>query len=371
MSGLLAIEASVLDIPFKVAFRHASASREAMQSLWVRVLTAGGEEGVGEGCPRQYVTGESLDTAQAFVDAHRDPWRRSVSDVESMQAWVAAHRAQIDRNPAAWSAVELAMLDAWACEAGSPIEAIADLPVTRGRYRYTAVLGDGPAEAFAAMLARYRQAGFEHFKVKLSGDVMRDRAKVDALRSAGIRANRVRADANNLWCDPEQAASHLASLDFPFWALEEPLAAGDFTGMRSLSDLARARIILDESLLTEAQLEPLAADASRWIVNVRVSKMGGLFRAAAVIRRARVLGTAIVIGAHVGESSVLTRAALALAPLAGDALLGQEGAFGTWLLERDPVSPSLMFGPGGSLDFDPAAFGPGLGVTPGTDPNLG
>jgi len=46
-----------------------------------------------------------------------------------------------------------------------------------------------------------------------------------------------------------------------------------------------------------------------------------------------------------------------------DALVGQEGAFGTHLLERDVVEPPLMFGPGGILDVG-ATFGtaPGWGL---------
>jgi hypothetical protein len=78
------------------------------------------------------------------------------------------------------------------------------------------------------------------------------------------------------------------------------------------------------------------------------------------VRRARALGIGIVVGAHVGETSVLTRAALPIADLAATSLIAQEGAFGTQLLERDAVAPSLMFGARGVLDFVPR--GPGLAL---------
>ena len=51
-----------------------------------------------------------------------------------------------------------------------------------------------------------------------------------------------------------------------------------------------------------------------------------------------------------GETSLLTRAALTVAKAAGSALVAQEGAFGTFLLERDICDPPLMFGKGGVLD---------------------
>src|SRR4051812_19781392 len=103
------IDASVLRIPFKVAFKHASAERSAMQSLWVEVRAAGGTVGLGEGCPRAYVTGETLETALAFVAAHEAQWGEVICDLGSLRAWVDLHRADIDANPAAWSAVEIAI----------------------------------------------------------------------------------------------------------------------------------------------------------------------------------------------------------------------------------------------------------------------
>jgi hypothetical protein len=40
--------------------------------------------GLGEGCPREYVTGESVASALAFVAAHRHDWRSSIRDVATL-----------------------------------------------------------------------------------------------------------------------------------------------------------------------------------------------------------------------------------------------------------------------------------------------
>ena len=72
----------------------------------------------------------------------------------------------------------------------------------------------------------------------------------------------------------------------------------------------------------------------------------------------------MIVGAQVGETSLLTRAGLTVAHAAGDALVAQEGAFGTFLLERDVCDPPLMFGAGGVLDVSahPMLAGSGLGL---------
>jgi L-alanine-DL-glutamate epimerase-like enolase superfamily enzyme len=359
------IDACAPRIPFRSTFRHASAHRAVTQTMWVVARTRDGRVGCGEGCPREYVSGESMATALAFVAARDPEWRASIHDLAALSAWVEGHRADIDRHPAAWAAVELALLDLIGQSAGCTLESSLGLPEISGIFRYTAVLGDATPRAFAAQLAAYREAGFCDFKIKLVGDLGRDRAKVQALRAAGIAPETVRADANNRWPTAEAAISHLRALDFAFWAVEEPLRVGDTAGMRRVRAALGTRIILDESMLRRDQLAEVSGDVDCWIANVRLSKMGGLLRSLQFAAEARQRGLPLIVGAHVGETSLLTRAALALVSAFRDGVVGQEGAFGTRLLERDMVEPSLMFGRHGILDATATAIGhaPGLGLS--------
>ncbi|HLQ12930.1 MAG TPA: enolase C-terminal domain-like protein [Steroidobacteraceae bacterium] len=358
------LEASELAIPFKGAFKHASAERHAMQSLWVRAYSASGAQGFGEGCPREYVTAESMSTALAFVDRHRAEWITCLRDVHSLREWVSAHQLEIDVYPAAWTAVELALLDLFGKLNACALEPLLELPALNGRFRYTAVIGDGPSEQFATQLRQFLKAGFNTFKIKLAPDMQANHLKVRALVEAGITADAVRADANNLWRDAKTCVAELKSLRFSFTALEEPLQAGDFRGLDAVAIALNTRIILDESIARRAQLDQIPSTPGRWIINCRVSKMGGLLRALPLLHSAQSRGLGIIVGAHVGETSVLTRAALTLARAAGPGLVAQEGAFGTHLLTRDVADPPLMFGVGGVIDVAEAglAIRPGLGL---------
>jgi len=78
--------------------------------------------------------------------------------------------------------------------------------------------------------------------------------------------------------------------------------------------------------------------------------MGGLLRSLTFLNDARGYGMQVIVGAHVGETSLLTRAALTVANSASDILVAQEGAFGTHLLANDVIDSPLMFGRGGLLD---------------------
>jgi L-alanine-DL-glutamate epimerase-like enolase superfamily enzyme len=180
MTRIRELRFAVLDIPFKVAFRHASAERAATSSVWVESVSDGAV-GRGESCPRPYLTGETIDSARAFFSQHEAALREHVVNLGSLRAWMDERREELDGNPAAWCAIELAIVQMLALESGVTIEGLLALPRLAGRFRYTAVLGDMSHEAFQATAGQYRRQGFTDVKVKLSASVDRDRGKIAVL----------------------------------------------------------------------------------------------------------------------------------------------------------------------------------------------
>ena len=65
------IDAFRFPVPFKQVFRHASASRARAENVIVAARSSDGAVGYGEGCPRGYVTGESVVSAHEFIAALR------------------------------------------------------------------------------------------------------------------------------------------------------------------------------------------------------------------------------------------------------------------------------------------------------------
>ncbi|MGB7217279.1 MAG: enolase C-terminal domain-like protein [Vicinamibacterales bacterium] len=355
-----------LRIPFKVAFRHASAERHETSSLWVEAASERGAFGYGESCPREYVTGETIDTARAFFSSREDSWRDEIVDLPSLRAWMATHAEDVDANPAAWCAVELALLDLLAREQGLTVEALLALPPLSGRFHYSAVLGDADIESFQSMAERYRRQGFGDFKVKLSGNLKRDQEKMAVLSRSDGAPLRIRVDANNLWESADEAIAFLKALDCRFFAVEEPIRPNRYADLARIGAAMNCQIVLDESFLRLTQIALLGNTPASWIINVRVSKMGGLLRSLAIVEAAIGSGVSLIVGAQVGETSLLTRAAMTVAHAARDVLAAQEGGFGTLLLGRDVCDPPLMFGAGGVLDVSSYPFltKPGFGLDP-------
>ena len=205
------------------------------------------------------------------------------------------------------------------------------------------------------LIDQYCILGLRDFKVKLAGDLELDRRKLLSIAELtawhGLEDVRVRLDANNLWAgDPGAALTYLRALDSPFSAIEEPVAPRDVAAHSRIATELGIPVILDESLCTMADLERCDGVPGRFIANLKVSRVGGVLRSLRLVEALRARGWPVIVGAHVGETSVLTRAGMLVAAAAGEALIAQEGAFGSRLVEREPATPSLKWGRGGALD---------------------
>ena len=351
-----------LEIPFKQAFAHATTIRSCTESVLVEAESPTGVLGVGEGCPRKYVTGETIQTAQSFFDAHRGVWEQFKS-LDDLKTWMMANSQLVDENPAAWCAVELALLDRWGQEHRQSLETVLTLEELTGEFQYSAVLGTENIATFERQAKQFAALDFLDFKVKVTGNLEDDQHKIEFLTNLPLENLRIRLDANNLWKSTAEAIAYIKSLNYPFFGIEEPLQVGDYDGCRQIGQQLGVSIILDESFLRMEQLKHLRDDPKTWIINIRISKMGGILRSLAIAKQAKIMGIPIIIGAQVGETSILTRAALTVANQYRDILQAQEGAFGTYLLEHDITETPLMFGKGGRLNPKPFSRQPGFGLT--------
>lgn len=347
-----------LKIPFKQAFSHASATRKITQAVLVRAQSENGLIAYGEGCPRSYVTSETTATAQQFFEKHKADIVR-LESLDDLSQWLQSNQQTIDHNPTAWCAIELALLDSLAKETQQSVESLLSLPELSATFQYTAVLGADEMDSFKRQLQDYLNNGFKDYKIKVSGDLTEDKQKIDIFRQLGVTIQ-LRLDANNIWQTTEQAIDYISTMGYPFCAVEEPLQANDYDNFRTIYHAFNTPIILDESFLRLAQFSAISNDPEKWIINLRISKMGGILRSLAIVQKARQTGIPVIIGAQVGETSILTRAALTVANACRDILLAQEGAFGSHLLEWDVIDNPIMFGKNGALQ--PQFCGDGFGL---------
>ena len=350
------IEAKPLHLTLKSTVRHAAATRNKGESVWVKA-ERNGIAGYGEGCPRSYVAGDELESSVRWTQEIFSAGKVHFTTFEDMINWAEKNSSQIDRYPSAWCAIEMALLDLFSREKNCSVETLLGMDGCKRSGRYTAVLGDDQKWKFAKLTDQYLILGISDFKIKINGKLEKDRARLEILddlcKQHNIRDVRTRLDANNLWAGrSEEAINYLKALNCTAFAIEEPVGARDAEDISKVSTAIGLPVILDESLCTFDDLSHYINLPGKFIANIKISRVGGIIRALRLVEELKKLSWSIIIGCHVGETSLLTRAALITAYAAGESLIAQEGAFGDYLVEREPVNPVLKFGRNGILDLN-------------------
>ncbi|MGB5985000.1 MAG: enolase C-terminal domain-like protein [Desulfobacterales bacterium] len=347
-----------LRIPFRIPFKHNLAAHKASNTVVLKLTTAEGVVGYGEGVPRKFVTGESLGDTFHLLQSQLIPGLARMKIVDANQVWLAVAQLINDSHravaPAACCALELAILDCVGKQWG---RSLADLlPPSRHRPRYSAVLPLTDLAGQRKLLSTVRHLALSQVKLKVGGD--RDLARVTQARvTLGPEAD-IRLDANGAWSAPEAVERIQALLPLGISAVEQPVAKTDWEGLKAVCRKVPLPIIADESLCTREDAARLSAMERGPLFNIRISKCGGIQAAVQLYDHARRNGRQSQLGCQVGETGILAAAGRHLAAAFDFKYL--EGAFGPLLLEQDIVHEPVVFGPGGE---PPALPGPGLGVT--------
>jgi muconate cycloisomerase len=357
---LVAATAWALRIPFVESFGHSSAERRWCDSVVVRVRDQAGVEGFGEGAPRPYVTGETVETMLGHLA--RDLWPRVAGRELPPAAPLAGVAAFVPDTclpgalapHASRAALELAVLDCALRAAGRSLGAV--LPPRRPRVTYSGVITSGPVERAARHARQMRAVGLRHVKLKVGFDD--DPARVAAVREALGPDVSLRLDANGAWTFARAVEVLEAVAPLGISAVEQPLPRGPAGECARLRAATPVPLMADESLVTLADAQALVEARAVDFFNVRVSKCGGLARSLAIAALAADAGVGVQVGSQVGETAILAAAGRHLAAALPEVAF-VEGSFGTLLLAEDVSVESVRFGHRGEA---PVLTGPGLGV---------
>ncbi len=358
--------------------RHASHERSANDTLIVRCVLDDGSVGWGEGLPRTYVTGESIDSAwrqleqtrfESLLETRFDSPAAAAAAVDALiLADVPADPGVIVREcfgNAVRCALELAILDAACRSAHMPLGSlIGQLPQSaafadcREQVFYSgAITSESPRKQWLSAL-KMRLFGFRHIKVKVGA---RGIADADCLRRirlvAGSSVN-LRLDANEAWHCDELESRVAPLLRFRPSCLEQPVPHAETPGLAAIRSQLSVPVMLDESLCSRADAEK--AIAGKWCdaFNIRLSKCGGLVRSLELVQLARQHGLFCQLGCQVGETGILSAAGRHFACHVPD-LRYVEGSFDRFLVRETLVEPDITFQYGGR---GPRLSEPGLGV---------
>jgi L-Ala-D/L-Glu epimerase len=361
-------------VPLKRVVRHASFERTESENLIVRVTLADGTTGYGEGVPRSYVTGETVDSTFTVLGA--GDWAREIgrpaSFAEVVDRLESLTLPSIESDPrgmagnAARCALELAILDAYGRRFGESLGRAVELSQSNGlqrfdrarRVRYSGAITAESNRAERISAWKMWIYGFRQVKIKVGTNGQDDPARLARFREILGKRMDIRLDANEAWRAAEVLDRVQPLVRFNPTALEQPVPHADVDCLTELRPQLHIPVMLDESLCgfpdAVSAIERRTAD----ILNVRLSKCGGLLPSLRIMALAQANGLGVQLGCHPGETSLLSAAGRHVASRVSG-LRYVEGSYDGHILRSNVTTRDITFGYGGRARPLP---GPGLGV---------
>lgn len=269
---IVAVNAIPYAIPYSKPLHFASGSIDVADNVLVEVVTDIGIVGIAEAPPRPYTYGETQESIVAAITRLFAPKLIGRSPFEREAA-----RADIERtvgNPAAKSAVDMAMWDAVGKATGTSVHAL--LGSYADSLAVSHMLGFDRPEVVAQEALELRERyGINSFKIKVGRrPVHLDVEVCRHVRSALGDSAEIYLDGNRGWSAAESRQALNLLADVGLSRVEELCPADDVISRRWLVANCDVPFVADESIPTPAHLtrEILAGAANA--VSIKTARTG-------------------------------------------------------------------------------------------------
>ncbi len=202
--------------------------------------------------------------------------------------------AELKGHPYVKSGIDIACWDILGQATGMPV-----CELLGGRYGedfhlYRAISQEDP-EAMAAKVASYRDEGYRRFQLKVGGDPDVDIARIRSVAAKLQPGDLLVADANTGWVQHEAVRVARAVRDVDVY-LEQPCLT--YEECLAVRRQCQHPFVLDETIDDVNILLRAKADLAMDVVNLKISKLGGLTK----IRQARDLCVSLGIAMTLEDS---------------------------------------------------------------------
>ena len=178
-------------------------------------------------------------------------------------------------HPYVKSALDMACWDLLGKATGLPVSALLGGAYGEDFVLYRAISQERPEE-MAQKVANYRAEGYRRFQLKVGGDPDTDIERIRQVSSQLQPGDKLVADANTGWLRHEAMRVVHAIQDLDVYVEQPCLRYEDCLSVRKHTDLP---FVLDEVIDGIPEILRASHDLAMDVVNVKISKFGGLTRA--------------------------------------------------------------------------------------------
>ncbi len=331
-------------------------SVEVFDSTVVAVETDAGITGYGEVCP----------LGPAYLPAYANGARTGIAELAPKligldPTQIGPLNERMDRemrgHPYVKSAIDVACWDILGKASNQPVATLLGGRYGESFLLYRAISQDSP-EAMAASVARYQAEGYTKFQLKVGGDPDTDIARIRAVAGCMEPGNILVADANTGWSQHEAVRVVHAVRDVDVY-IEQPCAS--YEECLAVRQRCARPFILDEVVDSMDMVARGHADRAMDVINLKISKVGGLTKARQIRDLCAALGIALTIEDTWG-GDIVTAAIAHLAHSTPPAMLFSATDFNSYVTRS--IADGAPQRKNGTLA---ASIQPGLGIKPRMD----
>ncbi|MED3469000.1 dipeptide epimerase [Bacillus thuringiensis] len=303
---ITAIHLYAIRLPLRNPFVISYGSYSDMPSIIVKMETAEGIIGYGEGVADDHVTGESWESTFYTLKHTLTPALigQNPMNIEKIHDMM---DNTIYGVPTAKAAIDIACFDIMGKKLNQPV-----YQLIGGRYHeefpVTHVLSIADPENMAEEAASMIQKGYQSFKMKVGTNVKEDVKRIEAVRERVGNDIAIRVDVNQGWKNSANTLTALRSLGHLNidW-IEQPVIADDIDAMAHIRSKTDLPLMIDEGLKSSREMRQIIKLEAADKVNIKLMKCGGIYPAVKLAHQAEMAGIECQVGSMV-ESSVASSA---------------------------------------------------------------
>jgi muconate cycloisomerase len=352
-----------LKLPFSFDFSHSLRKRSYVNNIIVEIIAQQGQiVGYGEGAPRSYVTGESIESTIKSIRhfIKYDSFPRKLNDISQIWNFIDNITRGREHN-AAICAIETALLDALGKSQDRYIIEYFPKDFMTDNVYYGAAIPLDNRQRTMEMCRLIKTLKIKALRLKLGKNLEQNKTILETVHSVFEGDYDLRVDINCAW-DRELAFMHIPLIQkYNVKAIEQPMMPDnpDIADFADLMQKIGVILMADESACSFNDVEKIVKEGYYKMINVRLSKCGGIKNSFRVIDHLRLNGIPFQVGCQLGESGILSAAGRAMCLLCRDAVY-YDGSYDEFLLKENVTFENVSFGKEGKAG---PLNRPGLGVT--------
>jgi L-alanine-DL-glutamate epimerase-like enolase superfamily enzyme len=332
------IEAIPFACPIR-SFEDAYAKMEASKAVLVKIFTDDGFIGYGEASawqPEFY--GETLESVVYAIQKYISPAiiGQNPMDIGPILSVV---DASMYKTTCAKEGIDLALFDLLGRVLNTPVHTLINGSF-RNKIQVASEIGINRPNIMADDALRLLKMGIKVIKIKGSHAIEEDVKRIKAVREAVGDQAELRLDPNSHWTTFGTIKAMKDVEDCRLQLLEQPVPGWDLKGMSFIRKSIGIPLMADESVWTPQDVVAISEHKAADIINIKISKTGGLMLAKKIEAVAEAEGLICMVGTEI-EPGFSLAAKLHLAASIKNLPLACEFTEIS-LLERSILKPQIM-----------------------------